>query len=227
MAQNFVTAVILAAGLGKRMKSDITKQLILINGKTVLERSVSAFQKSSLVNEIIVVTRPEEMNIIKHALSSYDKVSKFVLGGNTRAESAKCGFLSLNSKCNFVAIHDGARCLISTADIDKVISDAIIHGAATASTRVFDSVKESDGEVIKFSHKRENIRLVQTPQVFDKTLYMKAIEFADLSDPDITDDNYLMEKIGVPVYCTETSASNIKITTVNDLAYVKYLLSQG
>jgi len=225
MNEHYVSAVILAAGSSSRMHSDTTKQLMNLSGKSILQRSLEAYQKSSAVNEIIVVARECEISAVSKMVDDCDKVKCVVIGGKSRAESAKTGFYAISEKSDFVAFHDAARCMISVSDIEKVISDAFRYGAATASIFVTDTVKEVDEcGYIKFTHNRSLMRFVQTPQVFSCELYRKALEKIDINDPRITDDNFLLENISYPVFCTETSALNFKITTPEDVKYADFLL---
>lgn len=225
MSKPFVSLAIMAAGFGTRMAADKTKQKIVIAGKSVLRRSVEIFEKSDLVDEIIVALQASEIEFAKSELSSINKPLKLVIGGKTRAESAKNAFLAISEKSKYIAIHDAARCLTELSDAEAVIMDAIKYGAATASVRVTDTVKEIDEDgFIKHTYKRDLMRAVGTPQAFSVKLYGEAIRKTDIFDSDITDDNMLMEKIGVKVFCTETSKNNIKITTKSDLAYAEFLL---
>ena len=219
-----VAAVILAAGSGSRMQLDITKQQIVFNGETVLRRSVRIFNECDDIDEIVVVARADEINFAREEIKGLSKVKGIVVGGSTRAESAKAGFMAIDGS-SFVAIHDAARCFVTPEIISKVISDAKTYGAATASTCVTDTVKRigPDGRIEK-TVDRATLRTVQTPQVFRSELYEKAISLVPLDDLSITDDNSLLEKIGVYSYLTETGKNNIKLTTVEDLLIAKYLL---
>ncbi len=225
MEKRSVSALILAAGIGSRMNSQTTKQQMKIADMSVLERAVEIYESASLVDDITVVVKEDELDFAKRAVSKYSKVKNIIIGGKARAESAKIGFESVCENADFVAIHDAARCLTSPSDVDAVIKDAFRYGAATASTRVTDTVKEVDEDgFIKFTHSRKNMRFVQTPQVFSCELYKKALDEIDVFDERITDDNFLLEKISYPVFCTETSKDNIKITTQEDVFYADFLL---
>ena len=171
MSEFRASAIILAGGVGSRMESDKSKQFIKIFGKTVLERTVSAFDQSEKISEIIVVARCEEMDDVRSLLGKTEhlKPLKIVCGGACRAESAKNGFLSVDDKCDYVAVHDGARCLISTQMINKVVEKAYIYGAATAVCGISDTVKsvDCDGKIVS-TIPRESLSRAQTPQVFSK-----------------------------------------------------------
>ena len=124
------------------------------------------------------------------------------------------------------AIHDAARCFVTSDIISRVVADAKKYGAASASTLVTDTVKRIaiDGR-IGSTLDRTELRVVQTPQVFKYELYEKALAEVSLDDPRITDDNALLEGIGVYSYLTETGKNNIKLTTAEDLLFAGYLLS--
>ncbi len=223
-----VCAIILAGGCGTRMGTDTPKQKIEILNTTVLARTISQFQKCDAISSVIVVSLDSELEFAKNESVPFSKVKKVVAGGKTRAESARNGFAAIDFPCDYVAVHDGARCLISVNDINALVKDAVEYGCATASHAVTDTLKktDADGNVIG-TVERSQLRAVQTPQVFRYDLYESALLRADVSDPSITDDNSLFEKIGIKVHFTETSRYNIKITYKEDLEFAKYLLEGG
>ena len=226
---NFKTsAVILAGGNGSRMMSDKTKQFMELLGMTVLERTVLAFEKSSLIDEIIVVVKEDEMALAKSLFASkeYAKKLKFCIGGDCRAASAKNGFYAARKDCDFVAIHDAARCLITPEMIDKVVEKAHKNRAATAVCGVTDTVKIVDEKGrITSTVPRNSVYRAGTPQVFAKDLYERAL----LECPDlfaITDDNMLIENISCDVYAVDLGQTNIKITTPEDMEFAKNILAR-
>ena len=222
-----VTAIILAGGSGSRMKLDTTKQKLLINGESVLRRTAKAFEFCDAIDSIIIVVRYDETDFAKSETSDLKKVKKITVGGGCRAESARLGFLSIDWDCDIIAIHDCARCFIKGEMITAVVNDARKYGAATASYRVTDTVKCVDGNGnVASTLDRNSIYLVQTPQAFKYVLYKKAVELVNLFDSSITDDNMLLEKIGVKVHCTDTGRENIKLTVKEDLEYAAYLLNR-
>ena len=219
-------AIILAGGNGSRMESNKTKQFIKILGKTIIERAVLAFDKSQYIDEIVVVVRDEEIVAANQILNSnvFCKPVMLVTGGKCRAESAKNGFYAVSSDCNFVAIHDAARCVITSEMIDRVVEKAHKCGAATAVCNVSDTVKiVDDGGKISSTIPRETVYRAQTPQVFSKELYLKALlNCQDLNK--ITDDNMLVEGVGADIYAVDLGHTNIKITTREDLNLAKNIL---
>ena len=222
-------ALILAAGVGSRMGGDVTKQKIKLLGRSVLLRSVMAFDSCSDIDEIIVVGRECELDFIESELcGKINKPYRVVVGGATRAESAARGFLSLESGVDYVAIHDAARCLITSTDISRVLSKAKEAGAATASARVFDTVKtvNSDGRITG-NVAREGLIRTQTPQIFRYDWYKDALAFLSGVDPArITDDNMLLALAGRDVYSVNVGEYNLKITEQGDVARAELILSE-
>ena len=212
-----VAAVILAAGVGSRMRSDKTKQKIEILGKSVLLRTLEAFDKCSIVSSITLVIRSGEEEFARGESVGIKKPLNIVLGGDTRAESARLGFLAIPDGSEYVAIHDAARCLITDNMIKSVAEAAFSCGAATASAKSFDTLKrvDADGFITATLDRSEIIR-VQTPQIFSVPIYKKALESARI-DAGITDDNMLVEGIGQRIRCVDTGSTNIKITEPSDI----------
>lgn len=220
-----IAAVILAAGVGSRMQSNVTKQQMQINGISVLRRTLIAFESCADIASIVVVTREDEVDFVKEACAGITKHHKTVIGGITRAESASNGFYAIPEGTEYVAIHDAARCLVTPEIISRVAKDAIKYGAATAACSVTDTVKiiDTDG-FVSSTPDRKYVMLASTPQIFSTYIYDKAINNVDFSDLSITDDNMLVERIGVKVYCTDVGRRNIKITSSGDIEYAEYLL---
>ncbi len=220
------TAIILAAGSGSRMNSGITKQRLLIGNKSVLYRTVSAFEECESIADIIVMVRYDEIDFACKELSSFKKIRKITAGGATRFESAKIGVAQITWQYDYVAIHDGARCFVTSDMIDSVNFDAYKYGAATASNKITDTVKriDADGNIIE-TLDRSTLVCAQTPQIFKKEIYNEALNLLNIEDYLITDDNMLAERIGFPVHCTETGKRNIKITVPEDLFLAECLLN--
>ncbi len=228
MIDNRVCAVILAAGSGSRMNIGVTKQKLTIRGKSVLCHSVEAFERCEDITDIILVVKNNEVDFARQeALDKFSKLRKIVCGGKTRFESAMRGFEAIDFPCQFVAIHDAARCLILPDMITKVVRNAAIYGAASAATVVVDTVKRVDKDDFALcTENREELRLATTPQIFDYELYGKAVREALEKKIDVTDDNMLMEHIGVKVHMTDVGKTNIKITYAEDVAFAEYILER-
>ena len=207
------------------MNSDIPKHLMSVGGDTVIRHTVRAFEKSERVDSIVVVCGEGEIREISSQLAEFKKVVSVVAGGKCRMESARLGFAAIPDEADMIAVHDAARCLILSEDIERVISEAEAYGAATAGTAVVDTVKYAECGMIRKTVSRENLFLAHTPQIFDRVLYKKALDSAeDVSK--FTDDNSLIEALGEKVRCVDTGRKNIKLTTRDDLLYAEFLLSK-
>ena len=225
-----VCAVIAAAGGSTRMnlESGRSKQFIEICGKSVIERTVSAFDCCELIDEIVIVTRMQDVEEIKKTMlnAGFTKVSHIIEGGNTRRESVLNALSAVGDDINYVAIHDGARCLISAGDIEKIIEKAYETGAAAAATKITDTIKYVDGGIIKNTVDRNFLWAVQTPQVFSKEIYIASIDYIkrENNGADITDDCAILEYAGHSVSVVECRKDNIKITDIGDIALVEALI---
>lgn len=218
-----VTAVILAAGSGSRMNLGITKQKITLLGESILHRSVRVFASCSEINNIVVACRTDEIEWVRSELADISTPVMVISGGKTRAESAAKAFDVIPAECDFLAIHDAARCLITEENIECVIRAAYTNGAATAGTTVTDTIKFCRDGFISSTVPRDELFIAHTPQVFSRELYAKAMNSMQ-SELTYTDDNMLLEQIGVPIYPVNTGKHNIKITTAEDLSYAEYII---
>ena len=220
-----VGAIILAAGIGSRMKSSTTKQKMSILGVSVLKRCVIPFFNSEYIGQIVVVCRSDEIDFAKAELSDFvGKPISFAVGGEKRQESARLGFNAMNENLGFALIHDCARCLITEKNIADVCEAAFEHGAATASCAVTDTVKcVKDGFLIS-TLDRNSLATVQTPQIFERELYERAVGAS--SNIEATDDNMLVEALGYPIKLVDTGKFNIKLTTSEDIALAEFILNR-
>ena len=216
------TAVILAAGNGTRMKTKDSKLLLKINGKTVLERSVNAFLNISDVDEVIVVAIEKDIPAFSDILT--DERVSFVVGGDTRQQSVM-NAVDVIDDCELIIIHDGARPLIKSVDIENTIRAAKENKAAAVGTFVKDTVKvvDKNGFVVS-TPDRSTLFAVQTPQIFDFELYRNAAQNAREKGFDFTDDCQLVESFNQKVKTVVGSYSNIKITTPDDIVLAENLL---
>ena len=215
------TAIIVASGNSTRMGEGISKQMMLIDNIPVVARTIMAFDESEYIDEIVVVAKKEEFPLYQEfqKLYRFQKLVRLVSGGETRQDSVRRGFAAISKKTKFVAIHDGARCLITQEQIENVCSSAYKHDCATAATRAVDSVKISNGKslFIDSSANRDHIWLAQTPQVFKREIYELALKKADADKLTVTDDNSLVENLGCKIRLVECGRNNIKITTPDDI----------
>ena len=208
-----LSVIIVAAGKGERM-GGVKKQFLPLNGIPLFLHSVKLFSKIG-AQEIIIAVPKEDVDLaknllLKYGLSTYCKV---VAGGKSRQESVKLAFSECKKDLGLIAIHDAARPFVKYEDALAVCKDAEKYGAATLAIPVSDTVKEAKEGFITATIPRESLYLAQTPQVFKKSLYKKALS---QTKGDYTDDCQLLEHIGVSVKITQGSASNKKITTIED-----------
>lgn len=223
----FVSSVIVAAGNSTRMKSKKSKTLIDINGKPALSYTLDAFEKSSVIDEIILVCRSEDIDEMTDVASSYPKVKAITEGGNTRLLSVLNGIKKCNEKTTHYAIHDGARILITPSDIEKVVRASFVCDAATLGTKVIDTIKFVDNEkMIESTPQRDKLYAVQTPQVFEKEIYNKAVKNALDKNLSVTDDCTLLENINQKVEIVEGSYQNIKLTKPEDIMLAQMILKE-
>ncbi|MCT4618544.1 MAG: 2-C-methyl-D-erythritol 4-phosphate cytidylyltransferase [Marinisporobacter sp.] len=219
--EKFVSVIIAAAGRGKRMNSNMNKQYLNLCNKPVLAHAIEAFEQSVYIDEIIVVTHPEEIQYCKERIIDsfgFKKVTKVIGGGFERQESILNGLKAVDEKCDIVAIHDGARPFIKGETIIDSIDAAIKYKAVGVGVPVKDTIKVVDEEKnIKNTPDRKTIWAIQTPQVFDYKLVLKAHEKAIEDGYQGTDDTVLVERIGEDVKLVMGSYENIKITTPEDL----------
>ncbi|MBO5788898.1 MAG: 2-C-methyl-D-erythritol 4-phosphate cytidylyltransferase, partial [Clostridia bacterium] len=222
------TAMILAGGSGSRMgREGLPKQLRPLCGKPMLYHTISAFAKTPIIDAIVVVTREADREAVEEIAkeASNGKPYAITLGGDTRMDSAYAGLLACDENTTFVAIHDGARCLISPEDIVAVCECAYLHQAATAAAPLVDTIKQikPDG-TISHTLDRNQLYAAQTPQVFSKEKYEQAIKSAQSRGECYTDDNALFEAMGWQVRCVLCQHENPKITFLGDLEWAEHIL---
>ncbi len=216
-------AVIVAAGNATRM-GGIDKVLAKLGGEPVIQRSVRAFQDCDAVAEIVIVTRPELIQQVMGLCGGFGKVKAVVAGGADREESVYLGMNALSEDVKLVAIHDGARPLVTWQVIDRCIRAGNSYGAAAPAIPVKDTIKVVSGGVVSSTPDRSTLRAVQTPQVFDFDLLRGALKKAKLDGAKITDDCSAVENMGMSVKIVEGDERNIKITTPLDLKLAEMLL---
>lgn len=213
-------AIILAGGQGTRMGKP--KQMLLINGKPVLERSIEAFKKVTRVAKIIVVSKQENIDI----LSKKYKDITFALAGETRIASLKNGINALGKKnYKLLAVHDGARPLVLKENIESCLKNANKYKAVVLGVMSKDTVKEMKDGFVKKTLKRSALFCAQTPQCYQTAVLKKAL--AKYGNMDATDESQLVEKIGVKVKAVLGNYSNIKITTPEDLIIAEALCKKN
>jgi 2-C-methyl-D-erythritol 4-phosphate cytidylyltransferase len=207
-------AIITAAGQGQRMGQH--KQFLKIAGKPMLWWTVRAFQAAEAISEIILVVNKDE--IPKARKLRFSKISKVVAGGKERQVSVLNGLKATPPEAEIIAIHDGARPMISPKIINLAVAEAARCGAVIVGVPVIDTIKSVDQRRLTVSQTVDRGRLwaAQTPQVFRREIIQRAFKRNNLRNK-VTDDSMLVEKIGQAVKLVAGSYRNIKITTPDDL----------
>jgi len=215
-----LSAIILAAGQGKRLNASVPKPLVKIGNLPAIVYSLRSLNKHPDIDEIIVVISAGNQRAITKALKNYSfkKIKAFVLGGARRQDSVYNGLKVVSVNSDWVLIHDSARPFIDSESITRVIVAAKKTGAATLGVPVKATIKSvKAGLLVDKTIDRANLWEIQTPQVFKTELILKA--YKKYSQRDVTDDASLVEKLGKNIQVAPGSYENIKITTSDDLLF--------
>jgi len=218
-------AVIVAAGSASRM-GGIDKIMAPLDGEPMIVRTVRTFQESDVIKEIVVVTRQDLIIPVMDLCSGFSKVVAVVAGGKDRRESVWVGVHTLSPKMKLVAVHDGARPLVSWQVIDRTVRAANSYGAAAPGIPVKDTVKVVQGGVVTATPERSKLQAVQTPQVFDRDLLVGALTKAKLEETPVTDDCSAVENMGMSVKMVQGDERNIKVTTPLDLKIAELFMEE-
>ena len=223
-----VTAIIPAAGKGKRMLHSVPKHFIRLEDKPVLAYTLDAFEKCPDVNQILVVTRSGEENYcLKEVVEKYGykKVLKIVIGGDRRQDSVYCGIKELDVDTDIVVVHDGVRPFVSQNTISEAIRLAMFADGVVTAVPVKDTIKNVDCEgIIMSTPDRSTMWYAQTPQVFKRRILEEAYIRAYNDKFTGTDESSLVERLGYKVKIVEGTSDNIKITTKEDLLFADVIL---
>ena len=214
-----VGVIIVAAGRGTRVGTAVPKQLLDLGGRSVLRRSVDAFDRHPAVDELVVVLPAELVGEAPALVGRTDRPCRFVAGGERRQDSVRHGLQVLPAAIDLVLVHDAARPFASPALIDRVIAEAGASGAAIPALAARDTVKrvDPDRRTITATLPREEIWLAQTPQGFRREVLLKAVALGE-TGVEGTDEAMLAERAGHAVTVVPGDTRNIKITTSEDLA---------
>lgn len=220
-----VAAIIAAGGQGLRFGGTLPKQLVEVDGKSLLEHSVHAFARSPRVDTIIVALPPSLIDNPPRFLASVAKPTTIVSGGADRSASVANAFAQVPDGIDVVVIHDAARPFVSDEVINRTLDAASAHGAAIAAIAARDTVKQvdrRDPSTIAATLPRETIYLAQTPQAFRRDVLATALSAAQPGSA--TDEAMLAERAGFKVHIVEGDARNIKVTTPEDLQQTANML---
>jgi 2-C-methyl-D-erythritol 4-phosphate cytidylyltransferase len=178
------------------------------------------------VKYIVIVTREDLILPIHNLCREFPKVMEVVAGGKSRQESVQRGVNALDQKVELVAIHDGARPLITWQLIDRCIRAGNTYGAAAPAIPVKDTIKTVEGGIVVNTPERAKLRAVQTPQVFDLDLLQGALLKAQQDGAEVTDDCSAVERLGMKIKIVEGDEKNLKVTTPMDLKIAEMLLEE-
>ena len=222
-----VSAVIAAGGRGTRMGAGFNKVFMRLHDAEILVHTMRTFNESPFVDEIIVVTGSEDIEKVRTLAKEHDinKLSVVTEGGDTRRASVYNGVRKAEG--DIIAIHDGARCLISQREIEEVVLDCKRYGAAAVGVVCKDTLKAADEYgFITGTIDRSRTYQIQTPQVFKRELILAAHEKAEAEGFEPTDDCALIERYGGRIKITQGSYDNIKLTTPEDISVAEKILDR-
>lgn len=225
----FVTAIIAAAGMGKRMNMNINKQFLSIGNIPVLAHTIKKLGKSRYIDFLIIIIKETDILYLSDIINRF-KINldyKIVYGGRERQDSIYNGLINMPKETDIVLTHDGARPFVSVEKVDEAIEKVEETGACVLANKVKDTIKVSlDGKTVDYTPNRDMLWQVQTPQVFETQILLKAYNQAYSEDYYGTDDCSLVEKTGIKVKLINNSYDNIKITTKEDLHIAKTLIKR-
>jgi 2-C-methyl-D-erythritol 4-phosphate cytidylyltransferase len=209
------TAIIVAAGASRRMGMD--KLAWSLAGVPVLRRTLHAFLNADSIHSVIIACPEERWKWIEGG--DFHKPVIRTDGGAERQESVRMGLAALDASARFVAVHDGARPLVSPDDINSCVAAAIDHQAASLARRATETMKRSDDQGFCIdSVDRENLWCMETPQVFEVSLLREAYQHLTTENLTVTDEVSAVQALGAKVKLIESRHPNLKITTPSDLA---------
>lgn len=225
-------AIILAAGQGKRMNSSVPKQYLLLRDRPVLFYALDAFQKSDVIDEIILVTGHDQIDYCKNEIVDkygFSKVTNVIQGGAERYLSVLCGIKAVKGADN-IFVHDGARPFVTLDMIERSLDSVREWGACAVGVPVKDTIKIADEKgFISHTPDRNYVWAIQTPQVFRYTILAEAYQkLMERNETNVTDDAMVVENmLGKKVKIVMGDYKNIKITTPEDLEVGEQYLSPG
>lgn len=218
-------AVVPAAGSSTRMAGR-DKILLPLGDQPVLVHTLRALEVCPHIMEIVVVTRRDLIVPIGRLCRDcgFQKVTKIIPGGETRTQSVLNGVAEVSKDAELIAIHDGARPLVTQSLLDAVITRASQCGAAAPAVPVKDTIKRAKDGVVAATLERSELFAVQTPQVFQADLIRTALKRAMEEGAELTDDCGAVERLGIGVALTQGDYRNLKVTTPEDMAMAEALL---
>lgn len=221
-----VSVILLAGGTGKRMGASMPKQYLPLLDQPIALYSMYTFSRMAEVREIVVVCDPSYKDIFEETKEKINVDLKFALPGKERQDSVYSGLQAIDPSSELVCVHDSARPLVLSKDVEKVFKDGWVHGAAVLGVPVKATIKEanSDSFVVR-TLDRKTLWEMQTPQIIKPELLKKGFDLVNREGLEVTDDVSIVEHLKHPVFITEGSYTNIKITTPDDLLLAERILN--
>lgn len=217
----YASALLLAAGRGRRFGAEVSKPLFLIGGRPLVAYSLAVLERHPGIHEIILVANRKNVEQLRRIASRYPKVSRIVQGGKERQDSVRNGLRAICPQSRLVLVHDAARPFATAQLITALIKSVTRTGAAIAAVPVKPTIKEVARGLIRRTLPRQSLWEAQTPQVFRRQLLEQAYQrFGHIP---VTDDAMLVEKVGAKVRVVCGAYSNIKITTPEDIVSAQAL----
>jgi 2-C-methyl-D-erythritol 4-phosphate cytidylyltransferase len=221
-------AIVVAAGKGTRLGGARPKQFLALRGVPIIIHTLRQFERCQEINEVVTVLPAEDTAGFESLTKQFElkKAGRIVPGGATRAQSVRNG-LNAIADADIVAVHDGVRPFVTPEEIDQVVAAARENGAAILTAPVADTIKRvQDGRIIE-TVSRAELRRALTPQCFRFAILKRAYKTLDeleSSGIEITDDSFLVEKLGIAITLIDGSPRNLKITSAEDLVQAEALL---
>jgi 2-C-methyl-D-erythritol 4-phosphate cytidylyltransferase len=226
------TAIVLAAGAGRRIGGNTAKVFLPLAGRPLLLRTLDRVFSARSIEQVVLVVAASEVarceTLLRADTALHGRPWLLQIGGATRQQSAKRGLEKVRSDIDIVMIHDGARPLVSSNLIDRCVEAAADKGAVVAGLPVRDTIKMvSEDRRIQSTPERSALWEIQTPQVFKRELIVDAHERAEREGVDVTDDAMLVERLGTPVFILDGERTNFKITVPEDVWLAESLIREG
>lgn len=230
-----IVAILPAAGMGTRMGMDTPKQFLELDGMPLVIFTLRRLAQCASITEFLVATRAEDVTALseKAAQALGGRNVRVLRGGGTRQESVAAALAQVGDDADIVLVHDAVRPFVTCAQVERVIAEARMRGAAILGIPAIDTVKEvkrgsmpEDVALISATIPRERIVLAQTPQAFRSALLKEAFARAASDGVNASDEAGLVERLGQPVHVVAGSERNLKITRPADMELARFYLQQ-
>ena len=228
----FATAIVVAAGVGRRIGAQVSKTYLPVGGRPLVLRTLDRLFSSTTVEKVILVVAAHEMEhcaeLLRGDSALRGRAVIMQTGGETRQQSVKRGLAKVEAETDIVLIHDGARPFVSPGLIDRSVQAASEKGAVVVGLPVRDTIKfVGTDRLIQSTLDRSLLWEIQTPQVFQRQLIVAAHEQAERDAIEVTDDATVVERLGVPVFVIEGERTNLKLTWPEDIWLAEVMIREG